>query len=61
MDELVWKGVLIGILALIVWIGYSCLIEAGRQDEIRQKDWEEFERKENERDGKNLHKRTDDR
>ena len=48
MDGLICKGVLVVVLALIVWIGYSCLVMGARQDEIRKRDWEEFCGEENE-------------
>lgn len=42
MDGFIIKAVLVIVLGLIVFIGYACLIQGARQDEISQKDWEEY-------------------
>ena len=46
MDGFIIKAVLVIILGLIVFIGYVCLIQGARQDEIDQKDYEEYEKSE---------------
>ena len=42
MDDLIWKGALLGTMAFIVFVAYCCLIKGARQDEINEKDWEEY-------------------
>ena len=46
MDDVIVIGALLGTLAFIVVVVYCCLIKGARQDEIYEKDYEEYEKSE---------------
>ena len=48
MTEEIVKGIVVLVLALIVFIAYCCLIYNARQEEVSEKEWEEFKKSENE-------------
>ena len=48
VTEEIVKGIVVLVLALILFIAYCCLIHNAIQDEVSEKEWEEFEKSENE-------------